>query len=223
MSAEAGCAVGEDLGEELLEEVVTLEDGATAVCGDVNNELLLASGDGLVDEVGVDVLETLGSGERVDSLKMSQSEIRHGNAGFVLSTHQHSDIIVTFVIEKVAGVLIGGLANKRRGISRSWDRCRRAAGCGRCCRGGVGRCRCCGRACSRQSDLIGVLRLAGWYSEEVLVELFAGSGAIEVLENASKVGVGHSRTIGKLQSRGRARVDLVTASTTREGTGTCAA
>lgn len=49
MGAEAGGAVGEDLGEELLEEVVALEDSAAAVGGDVDNEFGFVVGNGLVD------------------------------------------------------------------------------------------------------------------------------------------------------------------------------
>lgn len=49
VGAEAGGAVGEDLGEELLEEVVALEDSAAAVGGDVDNEFGFVVGNGLVD------------------------------------------------------------------------------------------------------------------------------------------------------------------------------
>ena len=57
MGSEPRSSPWKNLWKKLFEHVVALKNGPTAVCRNIDNELLLAFGNSTVDQIGIDDLE----------------------------------------------------------------------------------------------------------------------------------------------------------------------
>jgi hypothetical protein len=195
MCAEPTGAVGQDLWEQLSEQVISLQDGAATVGRDIDDEFRLSLGDSTVDQVGVNRLEVLllagTSYERV--------------------YRQDRNIVVAFTVEEVARVGVAGTANDRCRIS--WSRNLGGAGAGRTGGRGGGRSR--GRRGNRQ--LFSGLWLL-FRSEDHSVDVLSRRNVIERCQHTSKVLVRYRGSVGKCESGGLARVDSSSSAATTEST-----
>lgn len=192
--AESVGAIGQDLREELSEQIVTLQDGAATVGRDINDEFGFALGDGTVDQVSVDCLEVL-------LLSSASNERVH---------RQHRNVVVAFTVEEVARVGISGSTDDWRRVS--WVRDLSGAGAS-CTRGRGGRRI---RSRRRNRQLFGGLWLTIRKREELPVDVRSRRDVVERCEYTSEVFIRHRCSVGKRESGGLAGVDSSSTTATTE-------